>query len=50
MLEIKVKEAYPMWLADLLGKLEIYPVSFSKYGAVYAQAMRNEAEREEKRI
>ena len=50
LMEIKVKEAYPMWLADLLGKLEIYPVSFSKYGAVYAQAMRNEAEREEKRI
>lgn len=50
LMEIKVKEAYPMWLADLLGKLEIYPVSFSKYGAIYAQAMRNEAEREEKRI
>lgn len=50
LMEIKVKEAYPMWLADLLGKLEIYPVSFSKYGAVYAQAMRNEAEREEKMI
>lgn len=50
LMEIKVKEAYPMWLADLLGELEIYPTSFSKYGAVYAQAMQHESESEEKRI
>ena len=37
LMEIKVNGAYPLWLADLLGKLEIYPTSFSKYGAVYAQ-------------
>lgn len=50
LMEIKVKEAYPMWLAALLGKLEIYPISFSKYGAVYAQTMENKSEREEKQI
>ena len=50
LMEIKVKEAYPIWLADLLGKLKIYPTSFSKYGEVYAQAVKNESEREEKRI
>lgn len=49
LMEIKVKEAYPIWLADLLGQLKIYPTSFSKYGAVYAQAMGNEAGGEEKR-
>ena len=43
LMEIKVKEAYPMWLAALLGKLEIYPISFSKYGAVYAQTMENKS-------
>ncbi len=50
LMEIKVKEAYPMWLADVLGKLEIYPISFSKYGAVYAQAMQNKSESEENQI
>ena len=50
LMEIKVNGAYPLWLADLLGKLEIYPTSFSKYGAVYAQAMQNQAEMEEKQI
>lgn len=50
LMEIKVKDAYPIWLADLLGKLEIYPVSFSKYGAVYAQAMKNDLKREGERI
>lgn len=50
LMEIKVKGAYPLWLADLCGELEIYPASFSKYGAVYAQAMKNQAESEEKQI
>ncbi len=50
LMEIKVNAAYPIWLADLLGKLDIYPSSFSKYGAVYAQAMRKESEREDGQI
>ena len=50
LMEIKVKEAYPIWLAQLLGKLKIYPVSFSKYGAVYAQEMRKESESEDQQI
>ncbi len=44
LMEIKVLNAYPIWLADLLGELEIYPTSFSKYGAVYAQTMQNATE------
>ena len=34
-LEIKVKDVYPMWLIRGLEKLSIYPCSFSKYGNVY---------------
>lgn len=35
LMEIKVAAAYPVWLAHLLGELQIYPVSFSKYGNYY---------------
>ena len=34
-LEIKVPGAFPMWLSELLSKLEIFQVSFSKYGSIY---------------
>lgn len=36
-LEIKVPMAYPMWLTRILSEMEIYPVSFSKYGNVYKE-------------
>ncbi len=39
LMEIKVPMAYPVWLADLLCELEIYPVSFSKYGTLYGKAL-----------
>lgn len=47
LMEIKVLAAYPMWLAKLLGELQIYPVSFSKYGNYYrtAQAAKLEKKR-----
>ena len=35
LMEIKVAGAYPFWLIKLLEKYDIYPISFSKYGAVY---------------
>lgn len=35
LMEIKVPLAMPMWLSRALSELEIYPVSFSKYGNVY---------------
>ena len=38
LMEIKVAGAYPVWLAELLSRLEIFPASFSKYGAVYCLA------------
>jgi len=38
-LEIKVKDVYPMWLIQGLEKLSIYPHSFSKYGNVYKKLL-----------
>ena len=35
LLEIKAASTYPLWLAKALSELEIFPVSFSKYGTVY---------------
>lgn len=35
LMEIKLPEAAPIWLAELLSELEIYPRGFSKYGTCY---------------
>lgn len=35
LLEIKMPESAPLWLAELLSSLEIFPRSFSKYGQCY---------------
>ena len=35
LMEIKLPEAAPLWLAHLLSELEVYPTSFSKYGTCY---------------
>lgn len=37
LLEIKIPMAIPLWLSSILTDLEIYPVSFSKYGRFYEQ-------------
>ena len=37
LMEIKTSGALPIWLVDILSALEIYPVSFSKYGFIYKQ-------------
>ncbi len=58
LMEIKVSDAYPRWLANLLGELMIYPISFSKYGTAYGRLAEykrdrlaeNEMGREEKQI
>lgn len=34
-MEIKTLGAYPLWFAQILSELNIYPTSFSKYGNVY---------------
>lgn len=35
LMEIKIPEAAPLWLAGMLSRLEIFPQSFSKYGQCY---------------
>ena len=45
-MEIKVPQAYPIWLTRTLSDLSIYPVSFSKYGTVYRKEFTREEEKE----
>ena len=35
LMEIKIPEAAPLWLASLLSREEIFPTSYSKYGTCY---------------
>lgn len=37
LMEIKFMGAIPLWLSQLLTRLEIYPTSFSKYGVCYRE-------------
>lgn len=45
-LEIKIPGAMPVWLADILADLKIYPTSFSKYGRAYLQTVNNNFKKE----
>ncbi len=36
-MEIKYKEALPLWLVNSLSDLKIYPTSFSKIGSIYTK-------------
>lgn len=35
LMEVKMNGAVPLWFANMISELNIYPVSFSKYGAEY---------------
>ena len=39
LMEIKIPDAMPLWLSELLDRLNIQRVSFSKYGAAYCYAL-----------
>ena len=41
LMEIKVPEAAPLWLSQLLSELEIFSRSFSKYGTCYTRDLLN---------
>lgn len=41
-MEVKSPLAIPLWLSKTLDDLEIYPTSFSKYGTVYKNSMKNQ--------
>lgn len=36
-MEAKIPGAMPVWMSDLFSELEIYPVSYSKYGTYYKE-------------
>ncbi len=39
LMESKVMGSTPLWFANLLSELQIYPASFSKYGNIYRREM-----------
>lgn len=39
LMEIKLPEAAPLWLAGMLSRLEIFPRGFSKYGQCYEKEL-----------
>ncbi|MGN1341536.1 MAG: polyphosphate polymerase domain-containing protein [Oscillospiraceae bacterium] len=38
-MEIKAAGAFPLWLAEILSDMALYPGSFSKYGSVYREKL-----------
>jgi len=42
-MEVKIKDAMPLWLVPILSRNRIYPGSFSKYGACYERFIAREA-------
>ena len=41
LMEVKIAGAMPLWLSQKLSELQIYKVSFSKYGTAYTRHVRN---------
>lgn len=39
LMEIKMPETSPLWLAELLSRTEVFPAGFSKYGKCYEQGL-----------
>ena len=47
LMEVKISNAAPLWLAQALSEIGIFPVSFSKYGRAYEQICRDPRWRKE---
>lgn len=41
LMEVKISNAAPLWLAQALSEIGIFPVSFSKYGRAYERICRD---------
>ena len=41
LMELKIPGAAPLWLADILSRLEIFPTGYSKYGTCYREHIIN---------
>ena len=39
LMEIKIPDAAPLWLAGTLSRLEVFPTGFSKYGSCYKSGL-----------
>jgi len=48
LMEIKIPGTMPLWLSHILDDLDIYPISFSKYGNAYMQSERQKKNEREK--
>lgn len=46
LLEVKAAGAYPLWLANAMSDLKIYPISFSKYGEIYKKELTEKKKKE----
>ena len=44
LMEVKISDSMPMWLAEELAKLQVYKTSFSKYGKAYQMYIQNQLE------
>lgn len=42
LMEVKIAGAMPLWLSKKLAELQIYKISFSKYGKAYQRFIRNQ--------
>ncbi|MDE6730035.1 MAG: VTC domain-containing protein, partial [Oscillospiraceae bacterium] len=42
LMEVKIAGAMPIWLAKKMSELEIYKISFSKYGTAYYRFIKNQ--------
>ena len=47
LMEIKISNAMPLWLAEALARCRIYPTSFSKYGRAYETLLWRERNKKE---
>jgi SPX domain protein involved in polyphosphate accumulation len=45
LMEIKIPGTMPLWLSHTLDELQIYPVSFSKYGMGYMESQKKEIQK-----
>ena len=43
-MEVKIPGAAPVWLSHILSELNIFPISFSKYGKCYQKMMERNKE------
>lgn len=41
LMEVKIPDSMPLWLAHKFDELKIFPTSFSKYGSAYADILKN---------